>query len=61
LDGNAMMNEPYELKIKDDGVWMGFREFVRLVEELQAYGVDADVSQNDGTSARFTLKEAFRE
>ena len=55
------MSEPFELKIRDGGLWMDFRQFIRLITELQAFGVDAKVETQDDSSAVFRLREAVRE
>jgi len=54
------MSEPFELKILNGGLWMDFRQFIRLVEDLERFGVDAKIETNDETSAVFRLKEAVR-
>jgi len=55
------VSEPFELKILNGGLWMDFREFIRLVAELERFGVDAEVQAQDESSAVFRLREAFRD
>jgi phage host-nuclease inhibitor protein Gam len=54
------MSEAFEVKIVDGKIQIGFDEFVRLAQQLEKFGIDADVQPVAPGVANVTLKQKIQ-
>ena len=55
------MKEPYNLTFTNGGFWLPYDEFLRLVKELEEFGVDADIQLAGQGKIIFNVKHTDQE